>query len=49
MKIKIRKDSRNVWSFVEEWNNKYSYNGYSVAKVLVGIKLTPEGFISVPL
>ena len=49
MKIKIRKDSRNVWSFVEEWNNKYSYNGYSVAKVLVGMRLTPEGFISVPL
>ena len=49
MKIKIRKDSRNLWSFIEEWNSKYSYNGYTVAKVLVGMKLTPNGFISVPL
>lgn len=49
MKIKVRKDSNNVWSFVEEWNRKYSYSSYSVAKVLVSIKLTPEGFISVPL
>jgi len=49
MKIKVRKDSNNVWSFVEEWNRKYSYSSYSVAKVLVSIKLTPDGFISVPL
>lgn len=49
MRIKVRKDSNNVWSFVEEWNRKYSYSDYSVAKVLVSIKLTPEGYISLPL
>lgn len=49
MKIKIRKDGKNLWSFVEDWDRKYKYGGYGVVKALIGITLTPDGFVSLPL
>jgi hypothetical protein len=49
MKIKIRKGDSNLWSFVEVWDRKYKYEGYGVVKALVGLTLTPDGFVSLPM
>lgn len=49
MKIKIRKDNRNQWSFVEEWNAKYKYSTYGVVKATLGVVIGEDGFLSVPM
>lgn len=49
MKLKLKKDSNNVWSFVETWDSKYKYNNYGSIKVIMGISLSKDSYESIPL
>lgn len=49
MKIKIRKDSNNIWSFVEMWNAKYMYSDYGVVKATSAVVVRDGKFSLEPL
>ena len=49
MKVRIKKDSNNVWSFVEVWNSKYKYKSKGTIKALISIKMTKDSYSCNPL
>lgn len=48
MRIKIRKDDLDNWSFVETYNSQYVYNGERTLKTLFSLEVTDTGFSCKP-
>lgn len=46
MKLKLRKDEDNIWSFVEVYNDKAYYKGVQTIKAVIALSVNEDGTFS---